>query len=70
MISADELTSASRDFIGTNEQRIYAANYGRDFFPRSGRYIVHATEEHRAAIRRKSHWSTSVSDMDSVDTRR
>ena len=65
-----QVASVSRAFIRTNEQRIYAANDGRDFSRRSGRYIVHATEEHRAAIRRKSHWSMSLSDMDSVDTRR
>jgi hypothetical protein len=64
------VAAVSRAFIRTNEQRIYAANDGRDFSRRSGRYIVHATEEHRAAIRRKSHWATSLSDMDSVDTRR
>jgi hypothetical protein len=64
------VAAVSRTFIRTNEQRIYAVHDGRDFSRQSGRYIVPATEEHRAAIRRKSHWSTSLSDMDSVDTRR
>jgi hypothetical protein len=47
------VASVNRAFIRTDEHRIYAASDGRAFNGSSRRYIVPATEEHRAVLRTK-----------------